>query len=313
MEQTQGAAIPRNMARKKMQMEKRILQVSVSADICFVVAELIFAFASGSQSVLVDAAYDGAEMLMMAAAVGLTPLFYRPISEKRPFGYAQVESVFTAVKSAMMLSVMAGLAANVVQTMLSGGASVAYGTVSLFQLVLGLVSLCVLLVMYVGTRKVDSPILRTEWMAWRMDVMYSLGMAAAFFAASRLKDTAFAGVAPYIDQVVALLVVACALPGAAKMFFDAVKDVFLFAPDEKTVAQVKNICLPLLQDHGFCPVFYDVTRTGRRMWVAVYFHAETDMISLERLRLASEQMQERLREEWGNCVCELVPEQRRTV
>lgn len=42
---------------------------------------------------------------MMAAAVCLTPLFkYRPISEKYPFGYAQVESVFTAVKSAMMLS-----------------------------------------------------------------------------------------------------------------------------------------------------------------------------------------------------------------
>lgn len=295
-----------------MQTEKRILQLSVLADVCFVAAELIFAFASRSQSVLMDAAYDGAEMLMMAAAVCLTPLFYRPVSEKRPFGYAQVESVFTAVKSAMMLSVMAGLAANVVQTMLSGGAPVAYGTVSLFQLVLGLVSLCILLVMYVGCRKVDSPMLRTEWMAWRMDVLYSLGMAAAFFAAGRLEDTPLAGAAPYVDQVVALLVVAFALPGAAKLFLDAVKDIFLFGPNEATLTQVKHICQPLLGVYGFRPVFYDVTRTGRRMWVSVYFHVEGDVLSLEQMRQASEQIQERLREEWDNCVCELVPEQRQT-
>lgn len=144
MEQTQGAVMPKRSRNQELQTEKRILQLSVFADVCFVAAELLFAFASHSQSVLMDAAYDGAEMLMMAAAVCLTPLFYRPISEKYPFGYAQVESVFTAVKSAMMLSVMAGLTVNVIQTMLSGGAHVAYGAVSMFQLLLGLVSLCIL-------------------------------------------------------------------------------------------------------------------------------------------------------------------------
>ena len=39
------------------------------------------------------------------------------------------------------------------------------------------------------------------------------------------------------------------------------------APDEKILEQVKEICEPLLQAYGFEPVFYDVTRTGRRMWV----------------------------------------------
>ena len=109
MEQTQGALMPKRSRNQELQTEKRILQLSVFADVCFVATELLFALASHSQSVLMDAAYDGAEMLMMAAAVCLTPLFYRPISEKYPFGYAQVESVFTAVKSAMMLSVMAGM------------------------------------------------------------------------------------------------------------------------------------------------------------------------------------------------------------
>ena len=139
--------MPKRSRNQELQTEKRILQLSVFADVCFVAAELLFAFASHSQSVLMDAAYDGAEMLMMAAAVCLIPLFYRPISEKYPFGYAQVESVFTAVKSAMMLSVMAGLTVNVIQTMLSGGAHVAYGAVSMFQLLLGLVSLCILGIM----------------------------------------------------------------------------------------------------------------------------------------------------------------------
>lgn len=309
MEQTQGAVMPKRSRNQELQTEKRILQLSVFADVCFVAAELLFAFASHFQSVLMDAAYDGAEMLMMAAAVCLTPLFYRPISEKYPFGYAQVESVFTAVKSAMMLSVMAGLTVNVIQTMLSGGAHVAYGAVSMFQLLLGLVSLCILGVMYMGARKVASPILQTEWMAWRLDVLYSMGMAAAFFGAKVLKDTSLAWMAPYVDQVVALLVVAFALPGAAKMFFGAVKDIFLFAPDEKVLEQVKGICEPLLQAYGFEPVFYDVTRTGRRMWVSVYFHTEGDVLSLDCMRQASKEAQKHLCEKWDYCVCELVPEQ----
>ena len=310
MEQTQGAVMPKRSRNQELQTEKRILQLSVFADVCFVAAELLFAFASHSQSVLMDAAYDGAEMLMMAAAVCLTPLFYRPMSEKYPFGYAQVESVFTAVKSAMMLSVMAGLTVNVIQTMLSGGAHVAYGAVSMFQLLLGLVSLCILGVMYVGARKVASPILQTEWMAWRLDVLYSMGMAAAFFGAKVLKDTSLAWMAPYVDQVVALLVVAFALPGAAKMFFCAVKDIFLFAPDEKILEQVKEICEPLLQAYGFEPVFYDVTRTGRRMWISVYFHMEGDVLSLDCMRQASKEAQKHLCEKWDYCVCELVPEQK---
>lgn len=75
MEQTQGAVMPKRSRNQELQTEKRILQLSVFADVCFVAAELLFAFASHSQSVLMDAAYDGAEMLMMAAAVCLTPLF----------------------------------------------------------------------------------------------------------------------------------------------------------------------------------------------------------------------------------------------
>ena len=134
-------------------------------------------------------------------------------------------------------------------------------------------------------------------------------MAAAFFGAKVLKDTSLAWMAPYVDQVVALLVVAFALPGAAKMFFGAVKDIFLFAPDEKVLEQVKGICEPLLQAYGFEPVFYDVTRTGRRMWVSVYFHTEGDVLSLDCMRQASKEAQKHLCEKWDYCVCELVPEQ----
>lgn len=199
MEQTQGAVMPKRSRNQELQTEKRILQLSVFADVCFVAAELLFAFASHSQSVLMDAAYDGAEMLMMAAA---------------------------------------------------------------------------------------------------------------FFGAKVLKDTSLAWMAPYVDQVVALLVVAFALPGAAKMFFCAVKDIFLFAPDEKILEQVKEICEPLLQAYGFEPVFYDVTRTGRRMWVSVYFHMEGDVLSLDCMRQASKEAQKHLCEKWDYCVCELVPEQK---
>ena len=102
-----------------------------------------FAIYSRSQSALTDAVYDLSELVFIALLIFLTPLFHKPVSEKHPYGYFQVESVFVIIKGVMMLSVTMGVSAGVIESVLSGGNRVDHDLVAEFQCVLGIASLVI--------------------------------------------------------------------------------------------------------------------------------------------------------------------------
>lgn len=163
--------------------EKTILRLSFVAGLAFALVELIFAIYSHSQSALTDAVYDASELVFIALLLFLTPLFHKPVSEKHPYGYFQLESIFLIVKGVMMLSVTLGVVVEVIESALSGGNPVNDLQVSLFQLCLGTASVVIYIIMR-RVNKNSSPTVEAELMGWRLDIGYSLGMSLAFFASS---------------------------------------------------------------------------------------------------------------------------------
>lgn len=78
------------------------------------------------------------ELVFIALLLFLTPLFHKPMSEKHPYGYFQVESIFVIIKGVMMLSVTMGISADVIGSALAGGNPVNNLQVALFSSLLGL-------------------------------------------------------------------------------------------------------------------------------------------------------------------------------
>ena len=70
------------------EIEKRILRVSFGGSCLLSIAEVLMALFLHSYSVLMDAIFDSAELIMMGPFLVLVPLLYRPVSERRPYGYA---------------------------------------------------------------------------------------------------------------------------------------------------------------------------------------------------------------------------------
>lgn len=289
------------------QKEKNILMLSFVAGLIMAVGELIFSVYSHSQSALMDGVYDSAELIFIALILFLTPLFHRPISEKRPYGFFQVESIFLIIKGFMLLSVTVSVAVNVIQTAISGGNEVDSLEVSLFQLMLGLTSVVIYSAMRKMNRNLSSPTVDAELLGWKLDIFYSLGMSLAFFGSGWLKMGRLAFLSPYFDQIVAVLIMVFMLPENVRMLGGAIRDVFLFAPDEDTVQQVKELCEKILDQYRFASLFYDVTRTGRRLWISVYFTIPQSALELEQLRQATEQVDRELSDAFENCTCELIP------
>lgn len=286
--------------------EKTILRLSFVAGLAFALAELIFAIYSHSQSALTDAVYDASELVFIALLLFLTPLFHKPVSEKHPYGYFQLESIFLIVKGVMMLSVTLGVVVEVIESALSGGNPVNDLQVSLFQLCLGAASVVIYIIMRRVNKNSSSPTVEAELMGWRLDIGYSLGMSLAFFASSFLVKTPLAFIAPYFDQIIAVLVMVFMLPESVKMLWSSVRDIFLFSPDEELVEQIKQICTESMENYAFSPVFFDITRTGRHLWVAVYFKVSSATLAVKQLKKATEEVNQKISSQLEECTCELI-------
>ncbi len=143
-------------------------------------------------------------------------------------------------------------------------------------------------------------------MGWKLDIVYSLGMSFAFFISLHLEKTPFGFITPYFDQIVAVLVMVFMLPESIKVLWGAVKDIFLFSPDQGFMEEIKEICYPILKEYHFSPVFFDITKTGRHLWVAVYFQIEADCLKVQALSDASKAANEKIQENFQECTCELI-------
>lgn len=292
--------------KKVLKTEKEILWISFLAGIGFAVIELISAIYTHSQSVLMDAAYDASELIIIILTLFVTPLFHKPISEKHPYGYAQVESIFIIVKTFMMMSVTLALTANTINIALSGGNHVNGAQISLLQLILGVACLGIYLLMRYLNTSASSPTVQTELLGWKLDVGYSLGMSVAFYLSTFLDKTPLCVIAPYFDQIVAIFIVCSILPENIKLLKRAVQDIILFSPGEKISNEVQEIAMEVLKPYDFEPVFYDITRTGRRYWVSVYFRTKEDTLVLSELDKATLELEARLIQKLENCSADLI-------
>ena len=294
-----------NMVTEKK--ETLILKMSFFSGLLFAVLEFIFAIYSHSQSSLTDAVYDTAELVFIALLLFLTPLFHKPISEKRPFGYFQIETIFIIIKGIMMLSVTLGVSAEVLHSVISGGNAVDNGLVSIFQCFLGIASIIIFIAMKRLSSNLSSPTIKAELLGWKLDIAYSLGMSFAFFISLYLEKTPFYFLSPYFDQIVAVIIMVFMLPESIKVLWRAIKDIFLFSPGKELVEKIKILCNPIMEQYHFKPVFYDITKTGRHLWIAVYFQIETDVLAMKDLATALKSVNEVVTAEF-ECSCELIPE-----
>lgn len=286
--------------------EKRILIISFLAGLTFAVLELLFALFSHSQSALTDAMYDTTELVFVGLLVFLIPLFHRPISEKRPYGYFQIESIFLIVKGFMMLSVSLSVAMEVIDSALTGGNPVNYRNVFWFQLLLGVMSIVIYFIMKKLTCSKPSPTVTAELLGWKLDIANSLGMATGFLCAVFLEKTRLGFLAPYFDQIVAVIVMLFMLPENIKIIWHSIRDLFLFSPEAGIVEEIKTTCGKIMRDYCFEPVFYEITRTGRHLWVTIDFRISKEALNIADLKQVHELVNQKLSAKFTEFTCELV-------
>ena len=284
------------------------MSVSLYGNLVFVVIELVMALVTGSQAVLLDAVYDSVEFCMLLPSIFLIPLLYKPSNEEHPFGYMQFETIFVVVKGITMTAVTFGLIFNNINLMLHGGHIVSFHTVAGFELFACILGIIVTVYLYYKNKQMESPLINMEMQGWRIDSFISLGMTVAFLLPMLIPFDWFQHIVPYLDQLITIVLSLVMIPTPIHTVITGIRDLMLIPPEEETIDDIKETIEPIIGVYGHKNLYYDIVRTGRKLWISVYISFEKDIVSLSKFKQLQDQCIKALTSKYSDFYFELLPD-----
>ena len=297
-----------HVGKKMQKREKSAMSVSLYGNLVFVVIELVMALVTGSQAVLLDAVYDSVEFCMLLPSIFLIPLLYKPSNEEHPFGYMQIETIFVVVKGITMTAVTFGLIFNNINLMLHGGHIVSFHTVAGFELFACILGIIVTVYLYYKNKQMESPLINMEMQGWRIDSFISLGMTVAFLLPMLIPFNWFQHIVPYLDQLITIVLSLVMIPTPIHTVITGIRDLMLIPPEEETIDDIKETIEPIIGVYGHKNLYYDIVRTGRKLWISVYISFEKDIVSLSKFKQLQDQCIKALASKYSDFYFELLPD-----
>ena len=297
-----------HVGRKTQKREKSAMSVSLYGNLLFVVIELIMAIVTSSQAVLLDAVYDGVEFVMLLPSLFLIPFLYRPSSEQHPFGYTHIETLFIVIKGITMTAVTFGLIFNNINLMIHGGHIISFNTVAYFELFACVLGIIVTVYLYIKNKTMQSPLINMEMQGWRMDSVVSFGMACAFLLPMFIPFAWFQKFVPYLDQIITVVLSLIMIPAPIHTIITGFRDLMLIPPEEETIEDIKATVEPIIGIYGHKNLYYDIVRTGRKLWVSVYITFDKDIVSLSKFKSLQDECILALAKKYPDFYFELLPD-----
>ena len=269
----------RELTREKH--EKRILRISFAMSCVLLLAEVAAAIILRSHAVFMDAIFDSADLILMGPFLVLVPLLYRPVSERHPYGYAQVESLFLIIKYTALLTLIIVMFYENVRVIINGGHHVSSGMIAVFEIGMAVVSTIMYLFLLRKSRVYESPTIRAELFLWKTDIIGSCGVAIAFLANYYLGDTVLKPFAPYMDSGVALVMLLFLIAEPVRELVRGFRQMMLFSPPEEVMDKVREAVSRSLEGHPYEVAFIDVIQTGRKTWIEVYLRGSDNKTMID--------------------------------
>lgn len=294
----------------KEEIEKKVLRLSFIGSCLLSGSEIIMAFILRSYAVMMDGIFDSAELVMMGPFLVLVPLLYKPVSERHPYGYSQVESFFLIIKYSVLLTLMLLLINTNVHVIMSGGNRVNPSMIAVYEMLLGAASVFMYFMLAHISRKYESPTVHAELYLWKTDIVGSCGIAVAFLAQYVLGDTVLAAFAPYMDSAVAIVMSVLLLREPVSEIVRGFKQMLLFSPPEDVMRRVHEVVNKNLEGLPYRATFIDVIQTGRKTWIEVYLkeNLDTSLIDVRHWTKMREYVIEDLKDDFDQIYVEFIPD-----
>jgi cation diffusion facilitator family transporter len=251
-------------------IERRAILLSVWGNLVAALLGLFFAFLTNSEAVLIDGIYSLINFAVALVALKVSKMVQRPDNELYPFGYAVYEPILNLTKGLLILLVTVFALFTASTELLSGGRPVNALETCIYATLATL--LCGAVTCYLRRQSglIRSPIVAVDAKNWWIDTLISAGVAIAFFIAVVIKKTPYAGLAPYVDPVVVIVLVMVMLPVPWHIIRENWAQIVSRAVEPECLAEVEAQLDKVRAEIPWRDQHLRVLRMGRLLYVHVY-------------------------------------------
>lgn len=89
----------------------------------------------------------------------------------------------------------------------------------------------------------------------------------------------FKNLVPYLDQIITVVLSLIMIPTPIRTVITGIRDLMLIPPEEETIEDIKSTVEPIIGIYGHKNLYYDIVRTGRKLWISVYITFDKDIVS----------------------------------
>lgn len=299
------------MSKKERQRkEKKLINFSLIFSATVILVEFLLAFVSKSNTLMMDSVFDIADLILVGILALIIPLIYIPVSEKKPFGGAQLESVFVLIKNGFLLLVTLYSIISNIQIILDGGRQdLDYNVIVLAEILILIISILVYKVMHKATTKeLNTPVIQTEILSWKQNIFWTFGVGFAFFIQRFFGVLHIEFITPYLDPGIAVFLAIFMIPEPIRLIISSLRNILLIAPDTEEIEDVKKIIDIELKKTKFNVTFHEVIQTGRKLWINIYFKTVGEDLNVKELKKIKEKIERKLKRKFDEFYIEFTPD-----
>ena len=242
------------------------------------------AIVASSGAIMLDGMFNFVSGIMSYFFIGIARLVSGKATRDYPLGYFAYESLFVFIKGAIILLLIVMAVYSNLKVLFSGGREPALGLMSVYVIV----AVFGCLMLYVTSRKAfkktGSEILETETSAWLINAVISSCIGVALVITMLLRGTALGWIDRYIDQILVIFMSLIFIRDPLVFMKNGLKELLLAAPQREYTTLFENSILPLKEQLGVRKISLEIIKTGRRMWVTVWFTPEKNTITMDEIK-----------------------------
>ncbi|MEN1758917.1 cation diffusion facilitator family transporter [Anoxynatronum sibiricum] len=281
---------------------RKLLKLSIAGTLIFAAMGIVWGIAANARIIMFDGLYSLVSTGMSLLSLWAVNFIARE-GEARDdlfqFGRTVVEPLVMIIKSLVMLGIVVTAMIFAVQDLFHGGRVVNLENSLIYAVISSVFCLAVYSLLHRKGKKSRSGLLKLEAIEWKMDGLISLGTLAGFAVAMFLRRTTVAGLIPYVDPVLLLMITALFVKTPAHTLWNGMRELLRMAPDEEMQLQVDEIVQQVRQKYQLEEAYCRISKVGTTLY------AEIDFVTGKKTLVYTVRDTDRIREEISKAIFKL--------
>jgi predicted Co/Zn/Cd cation transporter (cation efflux family) len=294
--------------REQIDLERGANRISITGRILIIAFEIVIIFVTSSQAILIDAAFDVAELITVVLSYIFIPKWFSPPSERRPYGLAQGEAWLVLIKTLLANTMGVILILINIVIIARGGNEVELDEAALLELISAALAIAVVTVLKRRNRTLKSPSLEADIESWNTDVFASVTVGAAFLLAVFVENGVSSWIIPHIDPIIAIVFAVVMMRGPVRTLLFELKNLTLIEACPETTAKVHAAANPIIAARQIGEPIYYILETGRKTWVSVYIASDANTIPKSEYLETHREIRAALLQDFPNLFIEVLPD-----